>query len=526
MILRTVFFLAVVLTPLIRTALAPRAALSDSEKRTLADLPGLEMTTQSALSFPARFEAYLNDHFGFRREGIQAFNYLQVKCLRRSPEEKVILGREGWLFYAGDRSIEDHRGLITLTPEELAKARLVLENRRDWLADQGVRYVFVVAPSKHSIYPEYLPGFLARRGGWTRFDQFVEYMGRESDLELIDLRQTLRFKKEDERLYRLSDTHWNPRGAFWAYREIMHLVNRWFPEAEPLDRGLLIETSADVPGGDLAQMLDLRDLFREAYPFLTPQEPCAARKTEAVNLDAIRRAIPIVPGESAGFAKGCDRSRLRGLAFRDSFLVSLEDFLSEHFAQIDFVWTHFDRNLAADYIAAGKPDVIFDEVVERFFMEVLTREVRDLAVLLAERFSLSNRSVLKYEGGALPGLKTFGDILVTERAEGLDMACRDSDPQLWLPPGSLEGTRSSIMRIVLTAPADTVLQVFYHTAERPYHCEEQSVRSPVHKGLNEIYTEIPRRARAAGVRLDPGAVPGRYTLHELDWRIRSNSLEM
>jgi len=524
--LRMVCFLAVLVTPLIRTALTPKAALSDSEKRTLTEIPRLELTARSVLSFPARFEAYLNDHFGFRRECIQAFNYLQVRWLRRSPEEQVVLGRDGWLFYTGDRSIEDHRGFISLTPEELTKARLVLENRRDWLADRGIRYLFVVAPSKHSIYPELLPDFLARRRGRTRFDQFLAYMGRESDFQVLDLRQILWSKKGDERLYLLSDTHWNPRGAYWAYTEIMRVVNQWFPEEEPLERSRLIETSADVPGGDLAQMLDLRGLFRESYPFLRSQEPCAVKKKEAVDLEAVRRAIPIVPGESAGFARGCDRSRLRAVAFRDSFLVSLEDFLAEHFAQIDFIWTHFDHSLVEKYIAVAKPDVILEEIVERSFMEVLVTHDLDVDALLSERFSLSKRSVLKYEGGVLPGLRTFGDVLIAGRPEGLDVVCRDSDPQLWLPPAGLDGDSSSIMRILLTAPADTVFQVFYHTAERPYHCEEQSIRRPVRRGLNELYIEIPRAACAADVRLDPGAVPGTYTLHEFDWRTRSDSHRM
>ena len=51
----------------------------------------------------------------------------------------------------------------------------MLQDTQDWLAAHGIRYVFVLTPDKHQIYPEYIPASIHRLHEQTRSDQLIEY---------------------------------------------------------------------------------------------------------------------------------------------------------------------------------------------------------------------------------------------------------------------------------------------------------------------------------------------------------------
>ncbi len=79
-----------------------------------------------------------------------------------SSRPDVMIGRDGWLFFTGKQMIENYRGVKTFTPGELQNWQTLLEKRRDWLARRGIKYLCVIPPDKHSIYPEYLPAWMTK----------------------------------------------------------------------------------------------------------------------------------------------------------------------------------------------------------------------------------------------------------------------------------------------------------------------------------------------------------------------------
>src|SRR5262249_19364446 len=80
-----------------------------SENRLLAERPAWPSDCETLAAFPARFEAYFNDHFGFRDTLIRWHNYAMVRWLGTSPSPQVVVGRQGWLYFAGEHSIDDYR---------------------------------------------------------------------------------------------------------------------------------------------------------------------------------------------------------------------------------------------------------------------------------------------------------------------------------------------------------------------------------------------------------------------------------
>ena len=208
---------APLLTGLLRTS--PVDALK--EKRQLSPRPAFSLATDQLQQFPRRYEDYFDDHFALRSSLIHGYNRLNL-ALDSSPSEKVLIGREGWFFYRGGRVIEDYTNTELLSVQQMEDWRSALEGKRDYFAMQGIPYLFVIAPNKHTIYPDKLPAGIEKVGPVSRLDQLVDYLARHSDLQVLDLRAPLlERKKAGTRVYYKTDTHWNHVGADIARQQVL-----------------------------------------------------------------------------------------------------------------------------------------------------------------------------------------------------------------------------------------------------------------------------------------------------------------
>jgi hypothetical protein len=356
-----VLFVTAVSLPVVLKLLGWHAGPGLQEKRQLAPWPEIRLSRHALEAFPRQFDAYVGDHFGLREELIHWDKVVRFQLLRTSPSPLVMVGRQGWLYFNGENTIEDYRGLCPLTPEELQHWSRALEERQDWLAARGIRYVFFLAPNKQTIYPEYLPARLKRVRADCRGDQLIDYLRRHSRVNVVDLREPLRTAKEGERLYHRTDTHWNDCGAFVAYQQVVTALSHWFPAVRPLPRRDFIATEA-VGDGDLAVLADLADRLQEEQLLLSP----LARR-RATLVDA---GIPPYPGRpqfTQPFATACDDDKLpRAVMFRDSFGINLQPFLSEHFRRILYHWNYvFEPGI----VEREKPDVVIEEWVERSLVD-------------------------------------------------------------------------------------------------------------------------------------------------------------
>ena len=363
-------FLYLIYAPLMMTDFSSQTAWSSTEKRRLAELPALDLKPGTLATFPSRFEAYFNDHFGYRNLFIRRYNRIMKKYFAKSPVPNVLFGKNNWLFFTESNLIDDFVGADPFTPGELETWRLNLEHKRNWLAKHDIRYLFVVAPNKQTIYPEYLPDYLQKDRGRSRLQQLVAYLKTHSDLSILDLSTALNEEKKRHRVYYVTDTHWNDRGAYTAYRAIMDRVGRWFPEAS-VTQNIIIETeNVRGPGGDLAGMLDMADTMSEERPVLKMQPTtCSPEINQAV---ADFRKIPADQVRSAPLVTTCDASKLRAVVFRDSFFDSIIPFIAEDFNRIVYIWKPYDHAIMKELIAQQKPQIVIEEMVERLL--ILVRE--------------------------------------------------------------------------------------------------------------------------------------------------------
>jgi alginate O-acetyltransferase complex protein AlgJ len=353
-----IFIIVVCSLPIV-TILMPKSSVSHSENRQLASMPEFVLDINTLKDYPQLFETYFNDNFGLRKILLGSLSDIKVNILHKSPVETVLLGKEGWLYYNRNKLIDDYRGLKPYTAQQLALWKNTIENRQKWLADQGIKYLFVVAPEKHSIYPEFIPDNLHKIKEKTRLDQLLVYFQDHSRIRLMDLREPLQQAKSHDLIYYKTGTHWTDKGAYIAYTRIMDQLIPWFPELSTIDQTSCVFKQADTEQ-DLSNMLGLSKKMTERNYFMGLKTPCARGLPQNI--------FPDAPKDFDGsiIVKGCSKGRLRAVVFRDSFFSMIEPFLSEHFECIYYVWDRYSYSVLKALIAKIHPDIVIEERVERY----------------------------------------------------------------------------------------------------------------------------------------------------------------
>ncbi len=352
-------FIVLIFAPLIKMMTSERILFSSAEKRRLAEPPDIKLDWENAKNFIPEFEAYYNDHFGYRERFIRSYNRILHKYFNKSPVPDVLFGKKGWLFLTRNKVIEDYMGFNPFTPDELKVIEEYARSKQKWLAARGIKYLFIVVPGKQTIYPEYLPDYIQTRRGQTRLDQLTAHLQRQPDLNFLDLRPALRAAKDRHRIYHLTDSHWNMRGAQAGYQEIMAKLQQMFPQRNLAARNYRETETRPEKGGDLAVMIKKEEAMREITPVLDMAAQCS--KLNPLKIGAWDTSGML----EKAFYTECPAGQLTAIIFRDSFTSLLVPFLAEHFKNAVFLWKYYDQEIMEELLTTFKPDIVIEEMGER-----------------------------------------------------------------------------------------------------------------------------------------------------------------
>ncbi len=494
-----VFGLLIYLPPVV-TLISPHNAFLVSENRKLADFP--DFRSQKIEDFVIKFEQYFREQIGFRQTFILVYHYIKLFVFNTSPHSATIIGENGWLFFTTENSLDDVLGKAPISEKNLKQWHCALESRKNWLKEQGIRYLFVVAPDKQSIYPEYLPAKIRQRAvPQKRLDQLLEHMQVNSDVPILDLRKPLMDAKQFHPVYYRTDTHWNWQGGWIAYNQIMAVVREWFPFVDVLPRSRILESPQDYTTGDLNRVIS--HLLHESEVALFVANPCSV--------------ITDRPFNPFSTVTICQDAPLRVIVFHDSFFCVVTPFLSETFGTTINLWKFFPERFSYDHqwlkqlIREYKPDLVIEERVERFLGATPK-------LTIEERFDFSSKEILRIDpGNGFTGVLPKNDVLLVPQPDRLDIHATGNDPQVSLPT-FLPGRSPAIMKIDLISPDDTTLQAFYLNRSNSTYAEKRSYLHSVKKGENVIYIEIDEPELAGNIRLDPGKLVGEYVIRSIQIR--------
>ncbi len=319
------------------------------------------------------FEAWINDNIGFRDYFVSTYSKIKLNILKASPTDKVEIGKEGWYFYTPNNNIELATGEYPLDEtllERIAENQLRIQ---EYYKSKGIEYVLVLAPSKVSVYPEYL-----REGQYdireTVCDIVERYLNENTDINVINVKDEVIKGKSQGMMYHKTDTHWTQMGASIAYSSVIEKLR---------NMGIVNTTVADMSfydaeyEGEFSGLMGCRGLLgKEIVPFAEILESKAVEVNEGRYYEEVQKIVKEngVPDNRPGIVfKNASVPEKKVLIYGDSMFNwwNVPNMFAENFSELTFTrMTSINEEL--DDLA--NPDVVIFEATERLITSVLVND--------------------------------------------------------------------------------------------------------------------------------------------------------
>ncbi len=269
-----------------------------------------------------------------------------------APE--VIQGRDGWIFTS--EALADYLGSNLPSEEDMAEFAGRMDRLAAICAEKGIELHYVAVPNKSTAYPEYMPSL--DKADYTALQQLEDYMHAHSAADFQYIDAEILAAKRYGRLYFLTDTHWNGRGAMAGLSAIHRILG-----LEEIDLRTL------VPEQGAEQSCDL--VWYTGLP--------ASSFTPEYNVDfSYKSDVPVnmVQGQTDTvdeFVSGAPDGRTLVLV-GDSYRHNLMPYLIKDFAHVYFI---NEKILSAEHLdILNSADILLIEGVERnFFLNFEAQKV-------------------------------------------------------------------------------------------------------------------------------------------------------
>lgn len=269
----------------------------------------------------------------------------------------AVIGQDGWLYYTGDMSIQDYQKTSPMNMGNIKRITQILNQFKEKTDQYGGMFLLVIPPDKSTVYPQFMPDEIPVIGQISSLDRLVEYLYKNSEIEVLDLRPIFDKVSKVNQIYYKTDSHWNCLGAFYAYDEIVSKVSVVYPEIQSRS----LDEFAIVSSQD--SLLDI--------PALT------GLRVEENSMNVIPKfevKISIIPAVSKNYNAASlrivvnDEKDLPDLMlFHDSFYkVCLDKYIEPTFGTTTSIhYADSELKNYLDMIVTEKPDIVIVEFVER-----------------------------------------------------------------------------------------------------------------------------------------------------------------
>ena len=293
------------------------------------------------INYISELGAYFEKRFAFRPEAISADSTVLTKLFQTSAVDTVVVGKDGWMYYTD--SLNDYAGRYPLSDRELGLAARNLKIIQEYCEEQGIGFLFTIAPNKNTLYGEYMPYY----ADYTVSDRHNRD-GIKAQLEKYGVHYSdlfTAFRNEKEVLYFRQDSHWNNKGALLAYDTILTDLGQ--PHDDYADAAVSRKKNHV---GDLSAML---------YPASSePEFDYDYGQNDRFSYVTNTRSV-----EDATIITHSDEAEGSLYMYRDSFGNALLPFMAGAYADALFTKA-FNKDIAMD-LEKTSPNVFIMELVER-----------------------------------------------------------------------------------------------------------------------------------------------------------------
>lgn len=340
--------------------------ISTTENRYLEKKPKMVITNLDA--FPKPYSRFFNDHFPFRKELLRFYGgEIEFRIFNRSPyPKKVHLGRSGWMFVGSEKAIYD--GSHKLTSAQIDEIVRQLQVRAAFYTRNGSKFYLAIPPMKSEIHSEYLPSGYFRDPTGTNTDKIIQAIKKDPLIGYIELKKPLLLAKDSMKLYYQADNHWNYRGGFCAYSEILNRMKQDFPGLNALTTEDVAFVPVTEKGKNLAMLMDIPDFAAEqdwlvkvkkvrsadGRPAGYTPRPDFAYKSEYEIVKVVKdSALPTI------------------VVIRDSFFYGILPFISENFRKSVYIYDTGVYAIHEEVIGKEKPDIVLLLIYEPHLQDII-----------------------------------------------------------------------------------------------------------------------------------------------------------
>ena len=457
----------------------------------------------------------------FNLDSVEKYiNYAVYKIFNQSMnQEQVITGKDGFLFLGNHYNNILHKtnGLFRPTNDEIKNWTQKLKDLQNWYEEKGIRFVIVIAPNKHSIYKEKLPGWM-KYDGETLTDDIIKF-SKEKQINILDLRAELINAREQRETYGKYGTHWNAFGAYVGYLKTIDFLN----DIYPLELTILDPPIVDYFGNSdkgLLGMLKISDLFKMennykydinntivCYGDINKSSskilPCKNLLNPRISINNTPRYI----------INKTSLNNEKVLFIGDSFSIENSQLYNITFSTM-WKWhhTHINGVKLSTFVKKHKPDIVIYQIVERAIynagivatipniiqieMNHEPRHTREIFDIFENSFHVNNQAVLNFHG------------------DNIVLNATGNDP-IFILNQTKASSKNVILNYKIESNIDTTFQLFYKKDLNSKYNRSDSYLVPIKKGINSVNLLIPGLFINNKLRIDPVSTAGKYKIHRL-----------
>lgn len=185
--------------------------------------------------FQSKLSQWLSENIGFRSLMVRLDNQIYYSLFNEISDESIVLGKENWLYETN--YIHSYNRSYLESRSELEAKVLEMKRLQERLVSRGIQFLFIITPSKVSIYPEYLkPDYVQKHnhGKQQNYRNMLPLLDKHG-IKYLDGHKLIADLKSSSPypVFPKSGTHWN-------YVAALHFTNALISEMETaLDRSLL-----------------------------------------------------------------------------------------------------------------------------------------------------------------------------------------------------------------------------------------------------------------------------------------------
>lgn len=359
----SIFFMVCLTLPLVNFDMS--SEINEKENRTLAKFPKIEnINSIFTKDFVSEFEEFFSDRIGFRKEIIDINLKLRYKLTGKLYNDSFMPGQKGHWYYINNQVMDNFQYKAHMSANELENFSNTVQVMKNYANNSGANFIYMNCVNKETIYPEYfLKGVNKPEEGTSMTEELLQYINENTDVDAFSTKDAMldyKLNNKDLVYYKSYDgSHWNNKGAYIGYLELMKHVKRYLPDIKILKENEDFEFEEKY----LKKIVSgCADLSENSYiiNMINPDEYEDIKEIpEGLSLEYPMYYHHIHNKERDDLPKAF----ILGDSYIYSFLFPL---LSQSFSDIYFVRYSEGKNYC-EFIDMFEPDIVIYEFVDRMF---------------------------------------------------------------------------------------------------------------------------------------------------------------